>query len=207
VSQSGLILNRLRLDLDMNAAGDLAFAWQSTDTDEPISPWPHTRLYAAGGSAVTAERSLPFEDPSGIGPRGPALAMNADGSYIFAWPQGFLDILAQRVAGPQDTQPACSIYVATDVGTNSADTITGTAGDDVIQAREGSDWVDGAGGDDILCGGGDGDQLYGSGGADQLFGGKGDDVLDGGPGTDTCDGREHDNADTALNCETVIDVP
>jgi hypothetical protein len=207
VSKHGVILNRGSLDIDLNDAGDTAFGWQATHKNEPILPWPHTRLFAADGSAVMADRSLPLANPTGYPPRSTAVAMNADGSYIFAWAQGVMDIFAQRVAGPQDTQVACSIYVATDVGTNAADVITGTPGDDVIQAREGSDWVDGAGGDDVICGGGDGDQIYGSDGADQLFGGKGDDVLDGGAGTDSCDGREHDNGDTALNCESVIGVP
>jgi Ca2+-binding RTX toxin-like protein len=61
--------------------------------------------------------------------------------------------------------------------------------------------------DDIICGEAGNDQLFGEGGADHLLGGKGDDVLDGGGGFDTCNGGEHDNADTAVNCEKTRNVP
>ncbi len=202
VSKKGGYTHHQYLDLDMNSAGEFALSWQAGGN----GAWPHTRLYAADGSAVTGARSLP-PAPGGWTADGTALAMVADGGYVFVWGQGVPHIMGRRVAGPHDARPACSYYLATRVGTNAADTLTGTSGDDVIQAREGIDWVDGGGGDDILCGGGDGDQLYGGNGSDQLFGGPGDDVLDGGPGSDFCDGRVHDNADTALNCETVINVP
>jgi Ca2+-binding RTX toxin-like protein len=209
VSKGVKLINRGEIAVDMNSGGAFALAWQSTDKPEGIHPWPHLRLYNAAGSAVIGERSLPVNEPAGAGypPRGTALAMDGDGDFTFIWAQGSAKIVGQRVAGPNDTRQACSIYIATRVGTDVNDTITGTSGADVIQARNGTDWVDGAGGDDIICGGGGSDQLYGSGGNDELYGGMGDDVLDGGAGTDLCDGRKHDNADTAIDCEKVIGVP
>jgi Ca2+-binding RTX toxin-like protein len=49
--------------------------------------------------------------------------------------------------------------------------------------------------------------LNGQDGNDTLKGGTGDDAMDGGPGTDTCDGGPHVVGDSAVNCETVLNVP
>ena len=106
VSKGLKVINRGWVAVDMNAAGEFALAWQAPDTLEPISPWPHTRLYNADGTAVTGERSLPLVNPNFFDPRGTALAMNGQGDFIFSWAQG-TEVLGQRVAGPHDARPAC----------------------------------------------------------------------------------------------------
>jgi hypothetical protein len=148
--------------------------------------------------------------------------MDGGGNFVAAWPQfgpnpdGSIspdggtsseNIFVQRYAGPEDARPACSNFIASQVGTAREDVITGTPGNDVIQGLSGSDAISGRGGDDVICGGSGGDQLFGEAGNDRLLGGSGDDVLDGGAQPDFCDGQNHVNADTALDCENVANVP
>jgi hypothetical protein len=40
-----------------------------------------------------------------------------------------------------------------------------------------------------------------------LFGDPGDDAMNGGTGIDFCNGGPHNTGDTAVNCETVTNVP
>jgi Ca2+-binding RTX toxin-like protein len=47
----------------------------------------------------------------------------------------------------------------------------------------------------------------GEAGNDRLFGGTGEDPLDGGLGHDRCDGEEPASDDTAVDCETVLNIP
>jgi len=128
---------------------------------------------------------------------------------------------------------ACHGFPATIVGTSGNNTINGTSGPDVIQGLGGKDTINGLGGSDVICGSGGDDLLNGGGGSDILFGDKGDDTLqggkgkdtlqggkgkdtlqggagkdalDGGGGTDDCDGGAS-AGDSAINCETVANVP
>lgn len=128
-------------------------------------------------------------------------------------------------ADPAVQAARCNGLTATIYGTGGNDTINGTAGADVINGLGGNDIVNGLGGNDSICGsldndtlnGGVGndtligqlgsDDLNGNSGSDILNGGFGDDSLDGGINGDVCDGGGHITRDTAVNCETVINVP
>jgi Ca2+-binding RTX toxin-like protein len=128
----------------------------------------------------------------------------------------------------------CGGLPATIVGTAGDDVINGTDGPDVIHGLDGNDSINGRGGNDVICGGNGSDNLNGGtgkdtlnggggndtlnggtgndtlsggGGNDTLGGNGGDDRLNGGNGTDTCDGGTHVVGDTAINCETVTNVP
>lgn len=43
--------------------------------------------------------------------------------------------------------------------------------------------------------------------APTAWGGTGDDLLDGGAGQDRCEGGEEAAGDSAVACETVVDIP
>lgn len=81
---------------------------------------------------------------------------------------------------------------------NTIERITGSGKNDVLTGDNGAN---------TLTGGGGSDALNGSGGNDTLTGGAGDDALDGGTGTDTCNGGTHVIGDTAVNCETISNIP
>ena len=94
-------------------------------------------------------------------------------------------------------------------GRGGNDTITGGNGNDFILGGNGDNTLAGGDGDDFVAGGKGDDTLDGGNGDDTLDGGGGNDALDGGAGTDTCDGgRGRETVgDTAVNCETVVNVP
>ncbi|MCP4415847.1 MAG: hypothetical protein GY805_04445 [Chloroflexi bacterium] len=69
-------------------------------------------------------------------------------------------------------------------------------GDDLLLGQKDADILEGRKGNDYLQGGR---------GADDLFGGGGNDTLAGGNGTDFCDGGN--DVDTAVTCETEVDIP
>jgi uncharacterized delta-60 repeat protein len=105
---------------------------------------------------------------------------------------------------------ACRGFDVTQLGTAGNDVITGTPLADVIHGLGGNDTINGGLGDDILCGGSGNDTIDGSKGNDLLFGDSGSDTLDGGLGDDECDGGLfdlHADEETAINCETVTNVP
>lgn len=134
--------------------------------------------------------------------------MDAVGNFTATWvANDFSKVSVQHFAGPDDNRPGCSAYIAGIVGTSGSETLQGTSGDDVITGLGGQDVLYGRDGDDIICGGPGDDQLFGESDRDRLLGGPGDDVLDGGDGRDTCNGNRHTNADTALACEAVLQVP
>jgi Ca2+-binding RTX toxin-like protein len=85
--------------------------------------------------------------------------------------------------GPYDAQvralrgtktPSCHGKLATQFGSNKANTIIGTSRADVLVGLGGKDTLRGRKGNDVLCG---------NGGNDTLIGGPGQDILIGGPGT------------------------
>jgi Ca2+-binding RTX toxin-like protein len=77
-----------------------------------------------------------------------------------------------------------STVTTSQVGTDSANTVTLTSGADIYFARAGADNVTGGDGDD---------QLYGMNGADTLVGGNGADLLNGGAGNDVMQGGAGDD--------------
>jgi hypothetical protein len=102
------------------------------------------------------------------------------------------------------------------LGGAGKDRLVGGAGNDRLLGGTGHDKLFGRGGADQLCGGGGIDWLVGDEGADRLFGeegrdrlvgGPGDDLLDGGDGQDRCEGGEDAAGDSAVACETVVDIP
>jgi Ca2+-binding RTX toxin-like protein len=108
-------------------------------------------------------------------------------------------------------------------GTSGDDVIIGTPGKDYVRAgagndkvctlggndralgEKGNDSVDGGDDNDGLYGGPNDDTLFGGAGDDAITGQKGNDALDGGAATDKCNGGE--DTDTAVNCETLSNVP
>ncbi len=109
----------------------------------------------------------------------------------------------------------CGGLIATISGTLGNDVLTGTPGDDIISGRAGNDTIQGLEGNDLICGGPGDDTISGGPGADTLRGNKGadtisgdadNDVLNGGLDADICDGGEPTPGDTAVNCETVLNV-
>ncbi len=101
----------------------------------------------------------------------------------------------------------CAGLAVTKRGTSGPDLLFGTAGADVIDALAGSDTVFALAGNDVVCGGDGNDALFGGGGRDLLLGQASDDALDGGARFDVCNGGPHVVADTAVRCETVVNVP
>jgi Ca2+-binding RTX toxin-like protein len=191
------------VDIGMDNDGDYVVAWTAQD----IANGPanlHTRLYAASGTPLMPARSYGFGFVEF-----PKVAMDAVGNFVVTWVRrpGDYDIFAQHFAGPDDTRPGCAGFIAGIVGTVGNDSLQGTSGEDVIQGLAGNDILKGGGGADIICGGPGDDQLFGEAGRDHLLGGPGDDVLDGGDGKDRCNGNRQTNADTALACEAVLQVP
>jgi hypothetical protein len=100
-------------------------------------------------------------------------------------------------------------------GLGGNDVICGGPGKDILLGGDGKDKLYGQGGDDILEGGAGNDRLYGGGGNDTLNGGSGDDILKGGDGEDilaggdgedTCDGGPHLVGNTAVDCETLVNI-
>jgi uncharacterized repeat protein (TIGR01451 family) len=87
------------------------------------------------------------------------------------------------------------------------DILFGNLGNDTLIGNEGSDTLRGGRDNDTLRGSKGNDTLQGESGNDTLQGEIGDDTLDGGTETDTCDGGTHVVGDTAINCETVTNVP
>jgi uncharacterized repeat protein (TIGR01451 family) len=103
------------------------------------------------------------------------------------------------------------------------DFVIGKIGDDILSGDLGNDDVLGGFGNDQVVGGPDegddpgadidrvaggpgNDDLRGGLGDDTIDGGQGDDDIDGGSDDDDCDGGIDEN-DTAVNCETVVNVP
>jgi len=97
---------------------------------------------------------------------------------------------------PTPVDGTCLGSVATITGTELGETLLGSPGADVINALGGDDIIQAKQGNDKVCGG-----L----GNDNIRAGQGSDQIDGGDGTDACDGRT--GTDTAVNCETVSNVP
>jgi hypothetical protein len=209
VSAVGPALYRGGVDIDMDDDGDFVVAWWEQDTG---GDWPklHSRLYAASGRPLMPDRSYRWRLEWGD-----RVAMDAAGNFVATWaeyagnPSTGLDqnVFVQHFAGPGDTRPGCAGVIAGIVGTVGNDSLRGTSGDDVLHGLGGNDILKGAGGADIICGGAGDDQLFGGSRWDHLLGGPGDDVLDGGDGNDRCNGNGQTNADTALACETVLQVP
>lgn len=110
-------------------------------------------------------------------------------------------------------------------GGPGADTLLGGTGNDRLEGMAGADILLGGAGNDRLFGGSDNDRLFGEDGNDRLVGGRGNDqpvggagadwlagatgadTLDGSLGHDICNGGEPESDDTAVNCETVRNVP
>jgi hypothetical protein len=213
VSRFGRLPSRRHISADMDTDGDFVVAWISDP--EGVDAFLNTRLFRASGVPATDDRQFGFRE-AGLFPDEVAVSMDGRGSFITAWQQ-FVEqpdpdergpnVFVQRYAGPDDTRPACSQFIASQAGTGGNDLIRGAAGDDVIQGLSGSDVISGRGGDDVICGGSGNDQLFGEAGEDQLLGGAGDDVLDGGDQRDFCDGQKHVTADTAVSCESIKNVP
>jgi hypothetical protein len=197
-----------RLDVAMDASNRYVVTWMGP-AGVAVAGVLHTRLYRSNGTAVTDDEAFGFDDVEldassrvAIDDRSNfvAIVRRASGS------PGSL-IIGQRFAGVYDTSPSCSRFVATRVGTSGADTLHGGPDGDVIVGLGGDDRINGWGGADVICGGSGADVIYAGSGADYVSGGSGDDVLDGGDGVDVCDGGNQTNADTAVQCEAVTNVP
>lgn len=94
--------------------------------------------------------------------------------------------LAFTAMGTARSRPRCFGELATQVGTNHADTIVAKP-HAVVVARGGNDKITVGTGDStkhIICGGPGDDQMKGGTGDDMLIGGPGDDVIQGGNGAD-----------------------
>jgi Ca2+-binding RTX toxin-like protein len=200
------------VDAAMDADGDFVIAWIGQQPDFGQTNL-HTRLYAASGKALTPDREYGFDH---VGPRFERVAMDDVGNYVATWQHSSEDpgdtgfgpnVFVQHFAGPDDTRPGCAAFIAGIVGTDGNDSLEGTAADDVMHARGGNDTLHAGDGADIACGGAGEDQLFGESGTDHLQGGAGDDVLDGGGDDDICNGNGQINADTAVQCERVLQVP
>lgn len=87
------------------------------------------------------------------------------------------------------------------------DTLHGDAGIDTLVGESGDDVLRGGTQNDLLVGQAGRDILEGGTGSDTLSGGSEDDSLDGGNDFDTCDGGTELVADSAVNCESVTQVP
>jgi hypothetical protein len=201
------------VDIDMDNDGDFVVVWIGSDGND--YPKLHVRLYAAAGTPLSPDRSYGFGGLYGVEPPGGKVAMDAVGNFVATWfhysgthNTGYdRNVFVQHFAGPDDTRPGCSSFIAGIVGTVGNDSLQGTSSDDVIHGLGGNDLLKGGGGADIICGGFGDDQIFGESGRDHLLGGPGDDVLDGGDGKDLCNGNRQTNADTALGCEAVLQVP
>jgi hypothetical protein len=211
-SSTGRSTYRGEVGVAMDADGDFVVAWIERQPGFGQTDL-HSRLYAASGTPITTDRAYGFDHAN---PRFERVAMDAVGNYVATWehssegPGGAgvsENIYVQHFAGPDDTRAGCAAFIAGIVGTAANDSLQGTGADDVVAALGGNDVVTGGGGNDLVCGGAGNDQLFGEAGLDQLRGGAGDDVLDGGDDDDTCNGNGEVNADTALQCETVLQVP
>ena len=208
---SGTTLPSLRLA--MSTRGDFAAVWMGSQYAAG-GPYLHVKLFRSGGAAASSNERYGFprllEPPSLL-----TASFTSDGELVavFTAPTRNADgssnpkILAQPFAGVDDRRVSCRRFIATRVGSSKGETIHGTSQDDVIQAFGGDDVVYGWGGDDVICGGSGADQLFGGSGVDLLAGGDDDDVLDGGSGWDQCDGDGETNADTAVQCEGIANVP
>jgi Ca2+-binding RTX toxin-like protein len=110
--------------------------------------------------------------------------------------------LAMAVPADAATHKAAPSFVPTSgynlvFGTSHNDTLFGTHGDDAILGFKGNDRLISRGGNDLMYGGRGDDTLVDN--APSFFGFSV--VMRGGSGNDVCIGND---ADTFLNCETVI---
>lgn len=106
-------------------------------------------------------------------------------------------------------------YVSGEAGTDAAygdagnDQVLGGTESDSINGGTGNDTLSGQAGEDVIHGDADNDRLSGGTENDQLYGDAGNDALDGGPMTgppgNYCRGGP--GTDTAINCQTVVEVP
>lgn len=87
----------------------------------------------------------------------------------------------------------CNGEIATEVGTDGADTIRGTAERDVIVARRGADTIHGLEGTDLICAGYGHDRILAGDDRDVVRGGTGRDQISGGAGADYLDGEAGDD--------------
>jgi hypothetical protein len=209
--------NAYRADtqIAMNAAGDFALSW--LDPGSYPAPRPvHARLYRASGAAVTPDMRVPIEFLGNSLDQTGGVAIDDRGNFVVAitgtrfFPDGSRSapVHGQGFAGYLDTRPSCLQIIATQVGTNQADTITGTPDADVVLALGGNDRIDTGDGADVICGGAGDDVIFAGPGNDRIAAGSGDDVIDGGDGDfDYCNGEGHTNADTAVSCEFTDNIP
>lgn len=203
---------RRDIDMAMDASNRYVVTWmESSDgvDDNPLGGELHTRLYRSNGAAVTNDEAFPFDGLEYAAFAHVAIDDRSNYVAIVRKPTGSPapSILGQGFAGVYDTRPSCSRFVATRIGTTGADTLNGGSGPDVIVGLGGDDRINSWGGADVVCGGSGADVIYGGSGADQISGGDGDDLLDGGDGIDFCNGDGQTNADTAVQCEDIANVP
>lgn len=151
-----------------------------------------THILVAGSPAIDGVRNSSCPPPN-TDQRGVTRPQNGDNDNLARCDIGAVEVV---LAGGR---------VATINGTRASESIKGTARADVIAGLGGSDVITGLGGNDVISGGAGNDTIVGARGADRLFGNTNRDRLDGGTGRDTCDGGA--NSDTAINCETVKNVP
>jgi hypothetical protein len=206
-------LTSLDFDVDVDTFGNMAFAWSEPDYLHSDLTYLHTRLYRPGGVAVTNDERFHFNNVGNHAPHYLNVGLYDAGEFLVTFSAESSSgtfagaTFAQAFAGPRDTRVSCLRYIATIVGSPGNDRLMGLRSDDVINGLGGNDRVNGYGGADVICGGGGADILYGDWGKDELDGGPGDDVLDGGDGYDTCNGGSQTNADSAVQCEGVSNVP
>jgi Ca2+-binding RTX toxin-like protein len=202
----------LDLDVNVDPSGHFAVAWVETTRVHL-----HTRLYNADAVALTRDERFRFDTIGSPDLSEIVVAATATGGFLVKFQADIRSgnpslTRMQEFAGPADARPSCMRFIAQTIGTNGADVIHGggfneAADDDVIHGLGGNDWINAHSGFDVVCGGGGADVIYGAADADLLSGGSGDDVVDGGTGWDVCHGDGHVNADTAVQCETIVTVP
>ena len=143
-----------------------------------------------------SEVAVPDGDGGSVSSARLDLADLGGGSITF-WGWGLYFIDASDFIGLAVVPEPVMHPVATERGTDGADTLNGSAGndnvygeggDDTVQGGAGADFLAGGAGDDSLSGEDGADYLAGEGGADTLDGGAGVDVLAGGDGNDTLHG-------------------
>ena len=156
--------------------GGFAIGWTSRGQDGS-GDGVYTRLYSAGGVALTPERlvnATVASDQAYI-----SLAGHENGGYAAAWmtlgQDGSGYGIAARFFAPADIHRA---------GTAGADDYDGAGGRDTLLGYGGNDRLRGLYGDDTLAGHGGHDRAEGGRGADRLSGGVGDDTLLGDAGLD-----------------------